>query len=67
MNPHGRQGKEKEVHKAGRMREKHDVLSLRLREGCACPSNPEYAAAPQAPGQADGRFNFIQIVPMKVL
>lgn len=43
------------------------VLSLRSREGCASPCNPVDTAAPQAPGQADGGFNFIQVVPIKVL
>lgn len=43
------------------------VLTLRCKEGCICPSNLEDVAAPQAPGQADGGFNFIQIVPIKAL
>lgn len=32
-------------------------------EGCSLKE----AAVPQAPGQADGGFNFIQIVPIKGL
>ena len=39
---------------AERMREKHDVLSLRLWEGCACPGNPEYAAPRPLAKQMEG-------------
>ena len=35
-------------------------------EGLCLPRQPR-VCSPQVPGQADGRFNFIQIVPMKVL
>lgn len=44
-----------------------NVLTLRSREGRVCLSNLEDVAAPQAPGQADGELNFIQIVPIKAL
>lgn len=44
-----------------------DALTLRSKEGHVCPSSLEEVAAPQARGQADGGFNFIQIVPIKAL